>query len=99
MTKGTKCDFIAHPVAERNGVPQKDMLPSSESPAVYVIDVMAFIQRFQALGAKTFGNLVERYVAKIMDIKPKGVREIHFVGDRYDFSSEKSIKADERILR
>ena len=75
------------------------MLPSSELPTVYVIDAMAFIQRFQTLGAKTFGNLVEYYVAKMIEMKPKVVKEIHFVGDRYDFSSDKSIKTDERILR
>ena len=66
MLKGTKCDFIAHLLDESHGVPQKDTLPLSELPAIYVIDAMAFIQRFQILGAKTFGNLVKRYVAKIL---------------------------------
>ena len=60
---------------------------------------MAFIQRFQTLGYKTFGTLVERYAAKIMERKPKGVNEIHFVGDHYDFPSETSIKTNERIFR
>jgi len=79
-------------------------MPSKEVPigngleTIYLIDAMAFIQRFQTLGASTFGQLQEWYMNKIMTNKPAGCQEVHFVGDRYDFGLN-SLKGDERHRR
>ncbi|KAG1672873.1 hypothetical protein GQR58_015794 [Nymphon striatum] len=44
--------------------PLKELSPSS-ADAVYVVDAMAFIQRFNTLGSSTFGQLQERIFAHI----------------------------------
>ncbi|KAG1682003.1 hypothetical protein GQR58_011412 [Nymphon striatum] len=74
--------------------PSKE-LPPSAADAVYVVDAMAFIQRFNTLGSSTFGQLQERYREKLLNMKPRHCTEVHFVGDQYDFEL-KSLKGDER---
>ena len=77
-------------------------LPESygcNSPIISVIDAMAFIQRQQTLGCKTFGELQSSYRKKVVDQRPKGCRVIHFVGDRYDFDSTQSLKEETRLKR
>ncbi|KAG1702080.1 hypothetical protein GQR58_004551 [Nymphon striatum] len=73
-------------------------LPPSAADAVYVVDAMAFIQRFNTLGSSTFGQLQERYREKLLNMKPRHCTEVHFVGDQYDFGL-KSLKGDERQRR
>ncbi|KAG1668451.1 hypothetical protein GQR58_017873 [Nymphon striatum] len=73
-------------------------LPPSAADAVYVVDAMAFIQRFNTLGSSTFGQLQERYREKLLNTKPRHCTEVHFVGDQYDFGL-KSLKGDERQRR
>ena len=69
-------------------------LPPTISPIIYVIDALGFIQRYQTLGAITFGELEEIYRRKIMTKKPAKCNEVHFIGDRYDFDIM-SLKGDE----
>ncbi|KAG1669339.1 Zinc finger protein 696 [Nymphon striatum] len=73
-------------------------LPPSAADVVYVVDTMAFIQRFSTLGSSTFGQLQERYREKLLNMKPRHCTEVHFVGDQYDFGL-KSLKGDERQRR
>jgi hypothetical protein len=99
MRKGNKADFLdtlQNKVAD-TWEPLKELPPSAFTP-VYVIDAMAFVQRFQTLGASVFSQLQERYKDKILKMKPVGCSEVHFVGDRYDFG-EMSLKGDERLRR
>ena len=98
MLKGNKCDFLASLLSENN-LFQPHILPVSELPTVFIIDAMSFIHRYQHMGAKTFGDLPKRYIAKMLDLKPNCCTEIHFIGDRYDIDCTRSIKNDERILR
>ena len=60
---------------------------------------MAFIQRFNTLGAKTFRKLSDSYLQKFLNIKPTGCEIVHFVGDRYDIPDDVSLKCDERLRR
>ncbi|KAG1656182.1 Transmembrane and TPR repeat-containing protein 4 [Nymphon striatum] len=73
-------------------------LPPSAADAVYVVDAMAFVQRFNTLGSSTFGQLQERYREKLLNMKPRHCTDVHFVGDQYDFGL-KSLKGDERQRR
>ena len=59
MHKGTKSDYLAALCSLNSGHDAilKDSLAPSQLQTVYVIDAMAFIQRFQTLGAKTFQQL------------------------------------------
>ena len=63
MRKGTKSDFYTHcSLQERvseSRVPSKELPIGSGLETIYLIDAMAFIQRFQTLGASTFGQLQE----------------------------------------
>jgi hypothetical protein len=65
----------------------------------YVIDAMAFIKRYQTLNCETFGELQARYKRKVIQLKPEGCQRIHFVGDRYDFSTSVSLKQEIRVKR
>ena len=66
MRKGTKSDYLAALCSLNSGHDAilKDSLAPSQLQTVYVIDAMAFIQRFQTLGAKTFQQLSELYLQK-----------------------------------
>lgn len=99
MRKGNKADFLD---TLQNKVtdtwnPLKE-LPTSAFTSVYVIDAMAFVQRFQTLGANVFSQLQERYKDKILKMKPMNCCEVHFVADRYDFG-QMSLKGEERLRR
>ena len=52
---------------------------------------MAFIHRFQTLGAKTFQQLSELYLQNFYHFKPTGCSVRHFVGDRYDIPDDISL--------
>ena len=58
--------------------------------------MMSFVNIYRHLGAKTFGQLLSRYIAKFMQIKPVGSTLINLVGDRYDFDGQCILKGDER---
>ena len=60
MIKGRKCDFLVCLLSENSNFIQPDVLPVSDLPSVYIIDAMVFIQRYQHMGAKTFGDLAQR---------------------------------------
>ena len=60
---------------------------------------MAFVQRFRHMGANTFDELQKKYLKKLLEMKPQNTQCIHFVGDRYDFEAEKSLKSEERQRR
>ncbi|KAG1660796.1 Heat shock protein [Nymphon striatum] len=99
MRKGCKSTYLSTLQAEvvDSWEPLKE-LPPSAADAVYVVDAMAFIQRFNTLGSSTFGQLQERYREKLLNMKPRHCTEVHFVGDQYDFGL-KSLKGDERQRR
>ena len=98
MRKGTKADFFDKIQSEVSEWETVKELPPTASPTIYVIDAMAFIQRYQTLGVSTFGELQESYRRKLMARKPAGCNKVHFVGDRYDFGVM-SLKGDERQRR
>ena len=68
--KGTNLDYLAALCSLNSGHDAilKDSIAPSQLQTVYVIDAMAFIQRFQTLGAKTFQQLSEFYLQNIYDI-------------------------------
>ena len=60
---------------------------------------MSFVKKYQHLGAKTFGQLLSRYIAKFTLIKPVCYTLINLVGNRYDFDGQCTLKGDERQRR
>ena len=54
----------------------------------------SFVQKYQHFGAKTFAQLLSRYIAKFMIISV-GCTLIHLVGDRYGFDGQRTLKGDE----
>ena len=98
MRSGTKSDFMQS-ILQQADVQQPKKLAESDLPTVFVIDAMAFVQRYQTLGAKTFADLMTQYRQKIFQLKPINCADIHLVGDRYDFDPASSIKLDERKRR
>ena len=70
-----------------------------ESNCVYIVDAMAFIQRHQNCGCKTFADLQALYREKLIKKCPKHCHTIHFVGDRYEFPPTVSLKQDTRQKR
>ncbi|KAG1662587.1 hypothetical protein GQR58_020899 [Nymphon striatum] len=66
MRKGCKSTYLSTLQAEvaDSWEPLKE-LPPSAADVVYVVDTMAFIQRFSTLGSSTFGQLQERVFAHI----------------------------------
>lgn len=74
-------------------------LPSSGLPTVFLVDAMAFVNRYQYLATKTFDEVSRLYVRNMLNLKPSRCTYLHFVGDRYDFGEEKSLKGDERHRR
>ena len=97
MRKGAKSQFFKV-IQNEAGSVSFDELPSSPLETLYIIDAMAFIQRFQTLGMRTFGQLQSKYLEKILEMKPTGCSVVHFVGDRYDMGIA-SLKANERHRR
>ena len=68
-------------------------------PTVYLIDAMAFVNKYQKQGAKTFGELHNGYMDKIFQLKPSGCSCINIIGDRYDFEDNLSLKTYGRQRR
>ena len=66
---------------------------------VYIIDAMAFIQKYKSFGCTTFKDLKEMYLDKIIRFKPTDCTIVNFVGDRYDFDPSVILKQEEREKR
>ena len=76
MVKGDKCDFLVCLLAENDTFSLKYNLPKANLETVYIVD---------AMGARSFGDLLERYVVKMIRLKSDGCSSVHFIGDRYEF--------------
>ena len=74
---------------------QKYMFPSSNNPVVMLVDAMTFGQNYQHLGSSTFHELKDKYIELHLSIIPVNSNCVHFVGDRYDDSSELSFQVEE----
>lgn len=103
MRKGNKADFLVA-MKEECGEAwvECEQLPTDESrgrSTAMIVDMMAFVQRFQDMGCKDFGELQKCYLQKIIAMCPDGCQVIHIVGDRYDVSPERSLKEEERARR
>lgn len=61
--------------------------------------MMAFVQKNQTLGAKTFKDLSQMYLLKLLKEMPPNCNMLHVVGDRYDVDEKKSLKGEERYRR
>ena len=92
MRKVSKVEFLGSLVSElHEDFTYQSLLPNSPLPTVFLVDAMAFIQRYQQLGASTFIELRNKYVQKILQLAPNGCIYIHIVGDRYDFQPFKEV--------
>ena len=78
---------------------EEDTLPPSSKPVVMVTDAMAFIQHHQHLGSRTFHELQEKYLKKLLSSISDNCDCIHYVGDQYYVSPAESLKGEEREKR
>ena len=101
MRKGNKSDFLAVLIAEaeQDVVLQLPSLPQSDLSTVYLVDTMAFVNKYQKMGAKTFGELPQLYLRKLLQLKPEICNCVNIIGDRYDFDDSHTLKGDERQRR
>jgi hypothetical protein len=100
MRKGNKSDYVqALKTYLKDNWPDIDTLPPANRNVAYVVDAMAFIQRHQAFGCPTFEDLQDMYMQRLLQSKPHDCKHVNFVGDRYDISSAKSLKQEEREKR
>ena len=100
MRKGCKSDFVKTLSSQVDATfKQPNLLPESVLSSMYLIDMMSFVQKYQHLGAETFGQLLSHYIAKIIQIKPVGCTLINLVGNRYDFDGQYTLEGDERQRR
>jgi len=103
MRKGNKADYLAA-LREACGTSwveceKLDEANRFESSTGVIVDMMAFVQRFQDMGCTDFNQLQKRYLQKMVTMLPDGCQIIHIVGDRYDVSPERSLKQEERSRR
>ena len=80
-------------------VSQPSSLPTSNLRSVFLVDAMAFVNRFQYLGAITFADITQRYVRRILSLMPPNCTCVNVVGDRYDIREDKSLKGDDHQRR
>ncbi|KAL5015266.1 hypothetical protein ScPMuIL_009536 [Solemya velum] len=100
MRKGNKSDFLAALLGKIDGsVTTVSSLPESSFSTVYLIDAMAFVQKYQTLKGKRCEDLPRQYISTILQLKPEQCDCINIVGDRYDFSPAESLKGHEREKR
>lgn len=99
MRKGNKSEFVTG-LSQYLGSKwsEKDNLGMLNNTA-YIVDAMAFIQKYQRFGCTTFKDLQEYYLSKLFSNAPENCQVIHFVGDRYDFGCNVSLKQEERAKR
>ena len=100
MRKGSKSDFLS---ALKNSIAPESTplhsLPDSSVQTAFLVDAMAFVNRYQFLGAKTFDEAAKLSIRCILNLKPSHCSLVNIIGDRYDFGENKSIKTDERQRR
>lgn len=100
MRKGSKFDFLS---ALKDSITPDSSptrsLPDSSVPTAFLVDAMAFVNRYQFLGAKTFDEAAQLSIKCILNLKPSHCSFVNIIGDRYDFGEDKSLKADERQRR
>lgn len=100
MRKANKADFVlAIKKHLKDEFIEVDELPPSNLKTCLVVDAMAFVQRYQNLGCQKFGEVTNKYLRKVISLKPVGCDGIHFIGDRYDVSPTESLKGEEREKR
>ncbi|KAL5018841.1 hypothetical protein ScPMuIL_004563 [Solemya velum] len=97
MRKENKSDFLAALLGKIDGsVTTVSSLPESSFSTVYLIDAMAFMQKYQTLKGERCEDLPRQYISTILQLKPEQCDCINIVGDRYDFSPAESLKGHER---
>ena len=74
---------------------QKYIFPASNNPVVTLVNVMTFIQNYQHLESSTFHELKDKYIKLHLSIIPDNCNCVHFVGDRYNVSSELGFQVEE----
>ena len=101
MRKGAKSDYLTALMSLITPeASQPSSLLASNLRSVFLVDDdMAFVNRFQYLGAKTFADITHRYVRHILGLMPSNCTCIIVMGDRYDIGGDKSLKGDERQRR
>ena len=95
--KGNKADFIGalkdsmgKEWLELEDLPSQEL--AKEGNTCMTVDMMAFVQRYEAMGSTDFSQLQKKYLEKILCMKPRECTIVHVVGDRYDISLEQSLK-------
>lgn len=100
MRKGAKSDYLTALMSlVTPEISQPSSLPPSNLRSAFLVDAMAFVNRFQYLGAKTFADITQRYVRRILSLMPSNCTCVNVVGDRYDIGEDKSLKGNERQRR
>ena len=102
MRKGTKSNFLSAMSSDlQEGWKETHDLPTSNTDiqTAYIVDAMAFVQRFRNMNCSTFGEMSEKYLQQLNKSKPGGCSMIHVVSDRYDVPEAESLKYDERQRR
>ena len=100
MRKGNKADYLTAVRASIGNLwTETATLPSITESAALIVDAMAFIQRNQHMGNRTFNELQQKYLKQLMSNRPPNCILIHFVGDRYNVPPSESLKYEERARR
>ena len=95
MQRGAKSNYLtALMFLVTPEVSQPSSLPESNLRSVFLVDAMAFVNRFQYLGTKTFADIAQHYVRRIL--VPSNCTCVNVVGDQYDIREDKSLKGVER---
>ena len=70
MRKGAKSDYLTALMSlVTPEVSQPSSLAASNLRSVFLVDAMAFVNRFQYFCAKTFADITQRYVRCILSLK------------------------------
>ena len=100
MRKGAKSDYLTALMSlVTPEVSQPSSPPALNLQSVFLVDAMAFVNRFQYLGAKTFADITQRYIRRILSLMRPNCTCVNVVGDRYDIGEDTSLKGDERQRR
>ena len=100
MRKGNKADYLTAVRASIGNLwTETATLPSITESAALIVDAMAFIQRNQHMGNRTFNELQQKYLKQLMSNRPPNCNLIHFIGNRYDVPPSESLKYEERARR
>ena len=64
-----------------------------------IVDMMAFVHRYEAIGSTDYSQLQKKYLEKILRMKPREHTIVHVVGGRYGICPEQILKYEERWLQ